>query len=231
MKGGPSAKRRKTGQKECQVEPGMSGFLISCFKNREKQAITEGYSVLGSILPDNDEEINPSAAGSCALDIQDQIALQVKNMKNLKRSRVCSIPMGPLSCLGFLRIQCFCKNINFSNKDDEKEGGNTECCEKCDPCSLIYHLYETRPFSSIKYIQRLIPIQRTCYANIKDCLETVQILLKRSMDPRKNNMHTAGTFEVEYRSRFNSSLHKKTVIDMVADAANQFHLRVSLPSY
>lgn len=93
-----------------------------------------------------------------------------------------------------------------------------------DPFQLITRLFKGLKDSgtgrSFRYLQRLTPVQRTCYANMNDIQSTVDELLQTHLpwilQNRVGTDEGQFTFQILYRHRNNDQLDRESLVKAVS---------------
>lgn len=129
------------------------------------------------------QESIPSAEAEAASSIEAEIE---REKAELKKSAVLkNIGMGDLTCLVFMENKSSCNSVQVVSKLLEKERKG-------------------------RYIQRIIPIEASSYANVEAFIGICKELFARTVEGM-----AATTFDIQYQSRFNSSITRQSVIDIV----------------
>jgi tRNA acetyltransferase TAN1 len=99
-----------------------------------------------------------------------------------------------------------------------------------DPLKLVLELFDNLAASgsgrSFRYLQRLTPVQQTCYANMNDIQSTIQGLVEthlpavlrrmRNGDDIVGDEETSFSFSVLYRHRNNDQLNREELVRAVS---------------
>lgn len=178
------------------LEPGSKGFLCSC-NNKEKECIREAYNLLNLYAdalekPDDDEDLSKSAENCKDADIAEELANEISVLKSehsVQKKRFQVVNIGAKNFL-FIRT-----TISHPVKLAEK---------------IMSDIAETKQQQS-RFLIRLVPIETTCKAYIKDIEKAFEPLLDRYF---KLEDHS---FSVAFNHRNNNSLSRDEVIKLIAD--------------
>lgn len=179
--------------KQHSLEPDLKGFLCSC-NHREKECIREAYSLLNryaDMLLESTQSSTETQDTSKEGDIEDDLAEELGNLKaqqkNVRRFQV---------------MESGAKNFLFirTTLDDP-----VKLVEK-----IMCDIQETKQMQT-RFLLRLIPVETTCKAYIKDIETVIEPLLIKYFknEPR--------SFSIIFNHRNNNSVSKDEVIKLVAD--------------
>lgn len=182
----------KNVRKSC-LDVGMKGFLCSC-NNREKECISEAYNILNKYadlmgIPQQIED-NPKD------DIQDNLSNEIAALKSTEKVNK------------FQVVESGAKNFLFIKTTLEKT---------VDLASMIVaDIVETKN-QQTKFLIRLIPIEITCKAYMKD--------IEAAFRPLGDKYFTqvAKTFAIVYNHRNNNNLNRDEVTKLIADLISQLN--------
>lgn len=130
---------------------------------------------------------------------ESQISKEVTDLKDVSDKPFVAIEPCGLQCVVFLKAK---KGI--------------------DPVKIteqIFEMIETSSIKSVKFCQRILPIQKICSAN----MEEVRKLATASIAPVFHNTTESLEYCVVFDSRLNGSLDRMTVINMLADIVGSKH--------
>lgn len=175
------------------LESNMRGFLCTC-NNREKDCIYESYNLLNRYADalygcKEDEKCKDGDE-----DVSDKLASEVESLKEDKSS---------LSSKRFQVVKCGAKNVIFIRTTIENP---VELAEK-----IVADVQRTKQ-QQARFLLRLIPIETSCKAYIKDIKQAIQPLLEKYFKDQPR------TFSVVFNHRNNSNLSRDEVIKEMADA-------------
>lgn len=97
--------------------------------------------------------------------------------------------------------------------------GDVKCLifvKMSDPVAFIDKLFDTLPSLSFhpKFCQRLLPMQKVCYANFTELINCTREHLKEYSD---NTTNSNDSYAIIFESRLNNSLDRQTVTHAIAD--------------
>ncbi|ENN77094.1 THUMP domain-containing protein 1 homolog [Dendroctonus ponderosae] len=164
------------------VEEKLKGFLCSC-NIRERDCVRESYNLLNKYA---DLLWPPQAAASDA-NVEESLETELKSLRSEKRFQV---------------VDSGAKNLIFIKTTLE------------EPVTLAEHIlqqiYESKS-QETRFLIRLVPIETTCKAYIKDIEQAFQPLCERHFSLESK------TFAVMFNHRNNNSVTRDEVIKTVAD--------------
>ena len=171
------------------LKPGLKGFLITCFKSREAVTTKEAYSLFEKFESDpKDSEPNMEIKD---LPIEEALKMEVAKIKDRRGKIFLAINLRQVPCMVFISSQ-----------------------HPLPPTKILEEI-EALNLPHTKYIQRIIPVNVTCYANIKDIQSSIKDLLdeyfNNNMDGRKP------AYSIIIEQRMNSSLVKSVVIQLIGE--------------
>jgi tRNA acetyltransferase TAN1 len=169
------------------LKPGLKGFLITCFKNREAVTTKEAYTffeTFGSEAErgDSEEEIKD-------LSIEDALKLEVSKIKERKGKTFLAIKINQVPCMVFI-----------------------SSLHELSPSKILEEI-EVLGVPPTRYVQRIIPLDIICYANIKD----IQVSIKDLLDEYFNGSEPKPTYSIIIEQRMNSSIVKSILIQMIGE--------------
>lgn len=174
------------------LEANLKGFLCSC-NNREKECVREAYNLLNrysNTLPEDTQsaEIQDPAKQE---DIEDSLAEEITNLKAQQNS-----------VRKFQVMESGAKNFLFirTTLDDPVALAEKIMCD----------VYENKQMQT-RFLLRLVPVEITCKAYIKDIEKAIEPLLIKYFT---NEPHS---FSIIFNHRNNNSISKDEVIKIIAD--------------
>lgn len=189
----PKPKRKSTYYKGSQqkrtkrsvLDVNMRGFLCSC-NNREKDCVYESYNLLNryaDALYGSEEEKQKSSG-----DVDDDLKKEIEALKGKQARR-------------FQVVDSGAKNILFIRTTLENP---VELAEK-----IMMDVQRTQQQQS-RFLIRLVPIEVTCKAYVKDIEKAIEPLLEKYFKSQPR------TFAVVFNHRNNSEVCRDAVIEGVA---------------
>lgn len=178
----------KKGRKSLDIN--MKGFLCSC-NNREKECIAEAYNILNKYADTlKEQQTAEQELNEAHHDVQDNFSKELFNLKAEANFKL------------FQLIDSGAKNLLFfkTSVDNTVELAT----------SIVSDIQVTR-IQQTKYLIRLVPIETTCKAYIKDIEIAVKTLAIKYF------MKEAKTFSIAYNHRNNNNLNRDEVIKCIAD--------------
>lgn len=186
----------KKGRKSC-LDINMRGFLCSC-NNREKECVSEAYNILNKYA---DQQNKQDDAPPVLLDdeieekdVQDDLLNELASLKSEKKSKP------------FQLVESGAKNFLFIKTTLDNP---VELALK-----IVSDIYETKS-QQTKFLIRLVPVEITCKAYIKDIENTFRTLAE------KHFKQEAKTFSIAYNHRNNNNLQRDDVIKTIANVITQ----------
>ncbi|XP_019505456.1 PREDICTED: THUMP domain-containing protein 1 [Hipposideros armiger] len=190
--------RRCDGGGPRQLEPGLQGILITCNMN-ERKCVGEAYNLLNEYGDDlfgpekfSDKDQQPS--GSKGEDDDAEAALK-KEVGDIKAST-------EMRLRRFQSVESGVNNVVFIRTLG------------IEPEKLVHHILQDMHKTKKKktrVILRMLPILGTCKAFIEDMKKYAETFLEPWFKtPNK------GTFQIVYKSRNNSNIHRDEVIKVFA---------------
>ena len=176
------AKMVAKGSSAFDLKPGMRGFFITCFKNREAVTTKEAYALLENKYAQ--EESENEAEG---LSVEDALKKEVEGLKDRREKTFLSVRMHQVPCMIFI-----------ASKHDSKP---SELLEKLEA-------------PATRYIQRMIPVDAMCHANIKDIQTSLTPLLQEAFTNDKNS---GATYAIIVEQRMNNSIKKGVLIELIGE--------------
>lgn len=177
----------KTGRKSC-LDVNMKGFLCSC-NNREKECIAEAYNILNKyadlLKEEHLEDQNP--VENC---MQDDLSNELSILKSKTKLKT------------FQLVESGAKNFLFIKTSIEN---TVELASR-----IMLDIQKTKT-QQTKFLIRLVPIEITCKAYIKDIENAFKPLADKYFS------HDSKTFSVAYNHRNNNNLIREEVISTIAN--------------
>lgn len=170
------------------LEPNMRGFLCSC-NNREKDCVYESYNLLNRYADALYGSLEESTAGDVETDLK-------RELEVLKAGTLCP------DTKRFQVVESGAKNVVFIRTTLENP---VELAEK-----IMADVQRTKQQQS-RFLIRLVPIEVTCKAYIKDIEKAIEPLLEKYF---KNQPRT---FSIVFNHRNNGNISRDEVIKVLAD--------------
>ncbi|KAG5887035.1 hypothetical protein JTB14_029994 [Gonioctena quinquepunctata] len=182
---------RNKNTKRTSIDVGLKGFLCSC-NNREKECVREAYNLLNKYAdilypPQPPEALSPEKEPNVEDELENELRELKSEKKHLRRFQV---------------VESGAKNFLFITTTVE------------DPVKLAHSVVselEATKSQQTRFLIRLVPIEVTCKAYIKEIETVFQPLAEKYFkdSPR--------TFSIVYNHRNNNNLNRDEVIKVVAD--------------
>jgi tRNA acetyltransferase TAN1 len=169
------------------IKPGLRGYLITCFKNREAVTTKEAYSFFEKF--ENEADKSDSDEQIQNLSVEDALKLEVSKIKDRKRKTFLALKINQVPCMVFI------SSLHIL------------------PPSKILEELQALEVSQTKYIQRIIPLDVICFANIKD----IQVSIKGLLDEYFGEKEEKPTYSIIIEQRMNSSIVKSVLIQMIGE--------------
>lgn len=182
----------KKGRKSC-LDINMKGFLCSC-NNREKECISEALNILNKYADQNNSEKIPQEEANANIDVQDDLQNEINLLKTEKKSKV------------FQLVDSGAKNFLFIKTTLEN---TVDLAWK-----IVADIHLTK-IQQTKFLIRLIPVEITCRAYIKDIETAFKPLADKYFKEEKK------TFLIAYNHRNNNNLERDDVIKSVANVISE----------
>ena len=197
--GGDGAKKRRSGH-GTELTAGMRGVIITCDSHLEHKAIRECFERFGMVTETGPRASGPKddAAGAATGGTAgDALAREIEALKQGGRAAGArpAFSVAQTGCAGNVMIRF--------------EG------EALDPIEIVEQVMEealTSRCSGAPHIVRMLPVQASCSAHVRNIVQTVEPLVQAALRGFE------GTFAVQWRRRHNTSLDKMEVINAVAGA-------------
>lgn len=170
------------------LETNMRGFLCSC-NNREKDCVYESYNLLNRYADALYGSSEEKAVGDVETDLK-------KEIEALKAETLCP------ATRRFQVVDSGAKNVLFIRTTLENP---VELAEK-----IMADIQRTKQQQS-RFLIRLVPIEVTCKAYIKDIEKAIEPLLEKYFKDQPR------TFSIVFNHRNNSNIPRDEVIKVVAD--------------
>ncbi|GMT09068.1 hypothetical protein PFISCL1PPCAC_365, partial [Pristionchus fissidentatus] len=196
------------------VEAGLSGLFFTC-DGREQQALNEAYNLIDQMM----EELGDSSTAAAAADekvegvvgqkkeesdedpdediadtIKRQCNEQKEAAKDKKKRRCHQRPTGVKNCL-FVTV---------------KDADILALCERM--------LTSAQAAPICRYLQRVLPVEETANAGLKEMNELVLKLVQRHLV--KDADGKLPTYALEYKTRNNDSIKRGQILEMLNDAVS-----------
>lgn len=192
------AKYKHFGNKKSRIsclDINMRGFLCSC-NNREKECVSEAYNILNKYAeplmkqPETvEQEIEKDES-----DVQEDFLNELSKLKSEKKTKT------------FQLVESGAKNFLFIRTTLEN---TVELATK-----IVSDIHRTKN-QQTKFLIRLVPIEITCKAYVKDIENTFKPLAEKYFTQE------AKTFSVAYNHRNNNNLQRDEVIKTIANVISQ----------
>ncbi|XP_004604329.2 THUMP domain-containing protein 1 [Sorex araneus] len=190
--------RRGEGGGRRRLEPGLQGILITCNMN-ERKCVEEAYSLLNEYGDDmygpeqfTDTDQQPSEKEGEDDDVEAALKKEVGDIKastEMRRRRFQSVYSGANNIV-------FIRTLGI------------------EPEKLVHHILQdiyTTKKKKTRVILRMLPISGTCKAFLEDLKEYAATFLEPWFKAPNN-----GTFQIVYKSRYNSHMKRDLVIKELA---------------
>uniref|UniRef100_A0A8D0GLE4 THUMP domain-containing protein 1 n=2 Tax=Sphenodon punctatus TaxID=8508 RepID=A0A8D0GLE4_SPHPU len=194
-----AAKRARGGGGARQLEPGMSGLLITCNMNTRK-CVAEAYSLLGEYAeqlygPEQFKDQDDGLLGSEEEDDDDAEAALKKEVDQIRTST-------EQKQRRFQSVESGANNVVFIRTLG------------VEPEKLVHHILQdmhTTKKKKTRVILRMLPISGTCKAFLEDMKKYTETFFEPWFKiPNK------GTFQIVYKARNNSHMSREEVIKELA---------------
>lgn len=189
------------------VQVGMAGVLVTCFRNAEAKCTNELYYLLSRAQEQLEEEKeeqeqkvdeeNDETAKE-AVCFADQISAEVGGLKKRSSKQFIALDTKGLQCLVFARAL-----------------PSTPLLPTID---RLFSMIRTRALPSLKFCQRVLPVEVICMARMEDIRVEASRLVRE-----KFRVEEPTDYCVAFESRLNDSLDRMTVIDMLAAIVGPVH--------
>lgn len=182
------------------LEVNLRGFLCSC-NNREKDCVRESYNLLNKyadILYPKVEDKNENTE-----DISDDLASEIKNLKSEQKQ------------YRFQQLESGAKNVLFVKTTLENP---VELAHK-----IMKEIHESKSHQT-RFLIRLVPIEVTCKANMKDIERAFQPLIEKYFQ------NEPVSFSIVYNHRNDKGLNRDDVIKCLGEMISKTNIdhKVSL---
>ncbi|XP_030765964.1 THUMP domain-containing protein 1 homolog [Sitophilus oryzae] len=183
---------KKSSRRRYNLDVNQKGFLCSC-NNREKDCIREAYNILNKyadiLWPANIPQ-STSSQNEIEDDLQKELQ-ELKNDKNEKRFQV---------------VESGAKNFLFIKTTVEDPVKLAE--------SILNDLSENKS-QGTKFLLRLVPIEVTCKAYMKDIEKSFETLCVKYFSEKPR------TFSIVFNHRNNNSVSRDDVIESLANMVSK----------
>ncbi|CAG8484937.1 11332_t:CDS:2 [Paraglomus occultum] len=181
------------------LKANISGVFVSCTRGKEGKAVGECYDLFtryaNELYPIEEESLDE-------VDIALSIDLERQQL-TAKSNRFMSIPIDA-GCLIFIKVE-----------------------DPVAPVELVHAILNDLAITrqkSTRFIQRLIPIEKTCHAKMEDIECMARKLLKPHFHPEDENEKRQITFAIQPRIRFNQKIVKMDLIKKIAEVVGDGHV-------
>ncbi|KAF7284974.1 hypothetical protein GWI33_012755 [Rhynchophorus ferrugineus] len=188
---------KKNGNKKFNLDVNLKGFLCSC-NNREKDCIREAYNILNKyadiLWPEQPQTSEKHPVDSKSDEIEDELRKELDQLKNNKDKK------------RFQVVDSGAKNFLFIQTTVD------------DPVKLAEHIMNDiceKKGQESKFLLRLIPIEVTCKAYVKDIEQSFGQLCEKYFSS------TPKTFSIVFNHRNNNSVSRDDVIKNIADMVSK----------
>lgn len=182
----------KNTQKRTSLDVNLKGFLCSC-NNRERDCVRESYNILNKyadiLWPPKPAE--PATSSEAKPDIEDDLQRELKELRSEKRDTK-----------RFQVIDSGAKNFLFIKTTVEDPVKLAE--------SIVQEISEKKD-QETKFLLRLVPIETTCKAYVKDIEKAFEPLCEKHFSAE------AKSFSIVFNHRNNNSVSRDEVIKAIAD--------------
>jgi len=179
----------KQGPKRNALEVNLKGFLCSC-NNREKDCVRESYNILNKYA-DILWPPEPPKPQDNATEVEDDLQKELQSLRSeTKEAR------------RFQVVDSGAKNFLFIK---------TTLDEPVQLAERILQEVSEKKTQETKFLLRLIPIETTCKAYVKDIESAFQLLCDKHFSTERRS------FSIVFNHRNNSSLSRDEVIKTLAD--------------
>jgi tRNA(Ser,Leu) C12 N-acetylase TAN1 len=181
-------------------ETGCKGTVLILYQNQNHPSTTTSTSINTSITNNNHHKTN---------NISDTISNEAT--QNMVVTDECTAASGQI----ITATTTPAATNNHTNHEDDI----------WDPCHVIYRIVNDMKlkspiYTSSRYISRMIPIQKTCYATIDDIVITVQTLLEPIV--KQHNQKKQQQVSLDGATNDNNT---KTIIETVNDTKTTFAIQ------
>lgn len=188
---------KKNANKKFNLDINLKGFLCSC-NNREKDCIREAYNILNKyadiLWPEKPQTSENNPEDSKNDEIEDELQKELEQLKANKDKK------------RFQVVDSGAKNFLFIQTTVDEPVKLAE--------NILNDIYETKG-QETKFLLRLIPVEVTCKAYVKDIEQSFEQLCEKyfSSGPK--------TFSIVFNHRNNNSVSRDDVIKNIADMVSK----------
>ncbi|XP_050301065.1 THUMP domain-containing protein 1 homolog [Anthonomus grandis grandis] len=183
----------RNAQKRPTIDINLKGFLCSC-NNREKDCVRESYNLLNKyadvLWPQVSTEVSEEKT-EVEDDLQKELQELHKEKKETRRFQV---------------VDSGAKNFLFIKTTLEDPVKLAE--------SIVKEISEKKS-QETKFLLRLIPIETTCKAYLKDIEKAFELLCKKHFSSQSK------TYSIVFNHRNNNSVSRDEVIKSIADMVDK----------
>ncbi|KAL2912793.1 hypothetical protein HK105_207680 [Polyrhizophydium stewartii] len=214
-RGGPSFSKTgaKIPDKVFTVEPGMSGILFSCHRNKEKQSTSEVRSLFNQyaeeIYPEHGrqsvaaEEVDAGQEGgrSEPQSIEDALKAELAELKDRGSKKYLFFwEKTGIDCLVFMRTVDPVQPVEFVTQ--------------------VLDDLQAKQAKRTRFTSRIIPLSHTCFANPTDMTE----LARRVIEPHfSTDLDKAVTYAIIAKTRNNDKVSRDSLIQTIAPLVPAHH--------
>ncbi|CAB4476067.1 hypothetical protein RhiirA5_350926 [Rhizophagus irregularis] len=199
--------RRKQNKKNALIlVPNISGIFVSCNQKKESLCVSECYDLFNEYADkiytanegsDNEGSDNEGSDN----DVESSIAKEIAQMKESHKSRrFMSIPTGT-DCVVFIKTNPPVNPIELVH-------------------SILIDLYNTGK-KKTRFSMRMIPITKTCYANMNDIKKMAEEILKPRFHSLKDNQQIQYAIVPNFRN--NNVIDRMELINAIAELVGNQH--------
>lgn len=208
----------------------IGGILVFCFKKREYGAVRELLHLIDDISKDiieNNDYLNDHQGIYIVIE---ELEKEIKKLRNNNsESYYTNQGIGEIPCIGYIAPNF--KNFISSN----------EFPDALKPLTLCYTIWngiispESREsktiYTTLRYAQRIIPLEMTCHANVNDIRRMMeQILFSLHSDIFKLGIPETPilpqhqtSYAIFVQSRYHDTVQKTEIIDIVTSLLQSAH--------
>lgn len=206
------------------------GILVFCFKRREHGATRELLHLIDDISKDILENNDYLIDHENIFIIMEELEKEIKKLRyNNYESYYTDQGVGEIPCIGYIAPN-FKNSINFDEFPDVLK-----------PLSLCYTIWneiispENRKsktiYTTLRYAQRIIPLEMTCYANANDIRRMMkQILFINHSDIFKLGIPETPilpqyqtSYAIFVQSRYHDTVQKTEIVDIITSLIQSAH--------
>lgn len=176
-------------------QPGMRNIILAtCARGQEARCTAELGQLIDNVLDNGDSDADEEGGITHGASFSELIAKEVSDLKDKGTRKHHALNVGELRCIVLVQSS-----------------------KKYDAVSLVSRLFPTdNPFAS-RFCQRVIPLQLIIRADISEIRTSLPTLLCSAFS------EPGQKYAVVFESRLNDTLHRSTVIEMIAEIVGQSH--------